>query len=346
MSINYALAFSWLIGLILTIGFSANVLAVVLAIKYSSMKKNQLDILLLSMAAADLITLILMPFVLASVIHYTWFWGDAFCKFFQFCSAFSLAGSIYSLCAVSIARARIISGPYRAPKSTNTIFMLTGVWVLSLAVSLPLRIHATMETRFSTNVSFCLPTVYQQHYQVVFSQFVLYYLIPVLVIAFNYLRLVLFLHKSPVMSWEPGGISASPGPSVSPAGRPQQSKSRPLPSQVPVMGECEAPVGVQPLLHYCDQGNCKGTQYLLLGPQAASGVGEETVAAEEEDTGWLCHLHYQHRHVTPGFEGRGGTEENRGDWESQRAVLVPLPPSSESYNQGKWETEPQEGLES
>lgn len=201
MSINPILIFSWVFGLILAVGFSANVWALVLSIKYSSIKKNPLDVLLLSMAVADLLTLILMPFVLASVIQNTWFWGDAFCKFFQFCSAFSLAASVYSLCAVSIARARIILRPYRTSKTTTTIFLLIGVWVLSLLVSLPLRIHATMETRFSRNVSFCLPTVYQQHYQVVLSQFVLYYLIPVLVIAFNYLRLVLFLHKSPMMSW-------------------------------------------------------------------------------------------------------------------------------------------------
>uniref|UniRef100_A0ACB8EBB6 Uncharacterized protein n=1 Tax=Sphaerodactylus townsendi TaxID=933632 RepID=A0ACB8EBB6_9SAUR len=203
MSINYVLVFTWVYGLILAIGFSGNVLALALSFKYSSMKKNQLDVLLLSMAVADLLNLILMPFMLASMIYSTWVWGDSFCKFFQFCSAFSLAASIYSLCAVSIARARIILRPYRAPKATTTILMLIGVWLLSLLVSLPLRIHATMETRFSTNVSFCLPTVYQQHYQVVLSQFVLYYLIPVLVIAFNYLRLVLFLHKSPMMSLNP-----------------------------------------------------------------------------------------------------------------------------------------------
>lgn len=201
MSINYILVFSWVFGLILAVGFTANVLALALFIKYSSVKKNPLDVLLLSMALADLLTLILMPFVLASVTQYTWFWGNTFCKFFQFCSAFSLAASIYSLCAVSIARARIILRPYTTPKTTTTSFMLIGVWVLSLLISLPLRIHATVETRFSSNISFCLPTVYQQHYQVVLSQFVLYYLIPVLVIAFNYLRLVLFLHKSPMMSW-------------------------------------------------------------------------------------------------------------------------------------------------
>ncbi|XP_053112184.1 allatostatin-A receptor-like [Hemicordylus capensis] len=200
MYINYVLVYSCVFGLILLTGFSANALALVLSIKYSSLKKNQLDVLLLSMVVADLLTLVLMPFVLASVIHYTWLWGDAFCKFFQFCSAFSLAASIYSLCAVSIARARIILRPYKTPKTTIAIFMLILVWVLSAVISLPLRIHATMETRFSTNLSFCLPTLYQQHYQVILSQFILYYLIPVLVIASNYVQLILFLQKSPMMS--------------------------------------------------------------------------------------------------------------------------------------------------
>jgi hypothetical protein len=37
-------------------------------------------------------------------------------------------------------------------------------------------------------------------HQVVLSQFMLYYFVPMLVIAFNYVRLACFLHKSPVMS--------------------------------------------------------------------------------------------------------------------------------------------------
>ncbi|KAJ7329356.1 hypothetical protein JRQ81_015530 [Phrynocephalus forsythii] len=152
------------------------------------------------MAVADLLTLLLMPFVLASIIYYTWIWGDVFCKFFQFCSTFSLAASIYSLCVVSIARARIILRPYRTPKTTTLIFMIISVWTLSFMVSLPLRIQATVETRLSTNISFCVPTPRQQHYQVLLSQFILYYLIPISVIACNYIRIVLFLQKSPVMS--------------------------------------------------------------------------------------------------------------------------------------------------
>lgn len=200
MYINYVLVFSCAFGLILATGLSANILALGLSIKQSFLKKNQLDVLLLSMSVADLLTLLLMPFVLASVIYYTWIWGDVFCKFFQFCSAFSLAASIYSLCAVSVARARIILRPYRTPKTTTLVFMLISVWTLSFVVSLPLRIHTRMETRLSTNISFCLPTVPQEHYQVLLSQFILYYLIPVSVIACNYIRLVLFLQKSPVMS--------------------------------------------------------------------------------------------------------------------------------------------------
>lgn len=200
MSINYILIFSCVFGLLIAIGFSTNALALSFAIKYSSFKKNQLDALLLSMVVADLLALVLMPFELGAVINHTWLWGDAFCKFFQFGSAFSLAGSIYSLCAVSIARARIILRPYKTPNTNVVLFFLITVWILSFTVSLSLRIHATLETRFSTNVTVCLPTVYQQHYQIVLSQFFLYYLIPIVVIASNYIQLVLFLHKSPMMS--------------------------------------------------------------------------------------------------------------------------------------------------
>ncbi|TFK05615.1 cell adhesion molecule 2 [Platysternon megacephalum] len=200
MYIDYIQIFSSSLGLILVIGLCANALVFTLFATYSSVQKSQLDILLLSMAVADLLTLTLMPFVLASALQNTWFLGDIFCKVFQFGLAFSWAASIYSLCAVSITRARIIMRPYRAPEKTTMIVMLIVVWALSFIISLSLRIHATMETRLATNMTFCLPALYPEHYKIVLSQFILYYLIPVLVIAFNYIRLALFLHKSPMMS--------------------------------------------------------------------------------------------------------------------------------------------------
>ncbi|XP_066543207.1 galanin receptor 2b [Amia ocellicauda] len=197
---NYGLIFACTCGVILGIGFCANLLVFSLFAKYNTLRKNRLDILLLSMALADFLTLLLIPFTLHSAISHNWPMSDAFCKVYQFFLAFSLAASTYSLCAVSVTRAMIITNPHRPPEMDLVIFMFILVWALSFFISFPLRIFATKETGTVENFTFCLPTIHEHHYQVVMGQFVLYYFIPMLVIAFNYIRLALFLHKSPMMS--------------------------------------------------------------------------------------------------------------------------------------------------
>lgn len=199
---TYGLIFACTCGVILGIGFCANLLVFSLFVKYNTLRKNRLDVLLLSMALADFLTLLLIPFTLDSAVNHSWPLGDTSCKVYQFLMAFSLAASTYSLCAVSMTRAMIITNPYQPPTMDMVIFMFIMVWALSFFISLPLRIFATKESPSPdlTNFTFCLPTIQEHHYQVIVSQFVLYYFVPMLVIAFNYVRLAVFLHKSPVMS--------------------------------------------------------------------------------------------------------------------------------------------------
>ncbi|XP_062854954.1 galanin receptor 2b [Trichomycterus rosablanca] len=199
---RYGVIFACTCGVILGVGFGANLLVFSLFAKHNTLRKNRLDMLLLSMTFADFLTLLLIPFTLHSAASFTWPLGDTSCKIYQFMLAFSLSASTYSLCAVSMARAMIITNPYQPPTTDLVFLMLVLAWALSFFISLPLRIFAT-KVRISpglANFTFCLPTTQEHHYQVILSQFVLCYFIPMLVIAVSYVRLACFLHKSPVMS--------------------------------------------------------------------------------------------------------------------------------------------------
>lgn len=199
---TYELIFAGTCAVILGIGLCANLLVFSLFAKHNTLRKNRLDILLLSMTLADFLTLLLIPFTVHSALKHNWPLSDTCCKVYQFLLAFSLAASTYSLCAVSVARAMIITNPYQPPTMDLVIFMFVLVWALSFFISLPLRIFATKESMGPNPaaLTFCLPTIHEHHYEVVLSQFVLFYVVPMLVIAFNYVRLALFLHKTPVMS--------------------------------------------------------------------------------------------------------------------------------------------------
>ncbi|XP_067855237.1 galanin receptor 2b [Heptranchias perlo] len=199
MIISYSIIFASTCIVIVLVGVFAHTLVFYIFAKYVSFRKNRLDILLVSMAVADFISLLLDPFLIVAVLGYTWPFGRTFCKMFQFFLAVSVAASAYSLCAVSITRAWIIMKPHRPPTMTLSIVMLVIVWVLSLCVTVPLRINATTGTG-KHNITLCVSGLYEHKYKTILAQFVLYYLVPMLVIAFNYARLAVFLLKSPMMS--------------------------------------------------------------------------------------------------------------------------------------------------
>ncbi|XP_048014176.1 galanin receptor 2a [Megalobrama amblycephala] len=199
---TYGVIFACTCSIIVGIGFCANLLAFSLFAKHKNLHKNRLDVLLLSMALADFLSLLLIPFTIHSAITFSWPLSNTFCKVYQFLLAFSLAASTYSLCTVSMVRAMIITNPYRPPTMDLVVLMFILVWALSFFTSLSLRIFATKESLGPglNNCTICLPTTQEHHYQVALSQFVLYYLIPMLVIAVNSVRMALFLRKRPVMS--------------------------------------------------------------------------------------------------------------------------------------------------
>ncbi|KAK2867742.1 hypothetical protein Q8A67_025859 [Cirrhinus molitorella] len=203
---SYGVIFACTCGIIVCIGFCANLLAFSLFVKHKSLRKNRLDVLLLSMALADFLMLLLIPFTVHSAVSFSWPLGDTSCKVYQFLQAFSLAASTYSLCSVSVVRAMIVTNPYRPPAMDLVLLMFTLVWAFSFVISLPLRVFATKDglDPGSSNSSVCLPTSQEHHYQVVLSQFVLFYLAPMLVIAVSSARMALFLHRRPVVSFAGG----------------------------------------------------------------------------------------------------------------------------------------------
>ncbi|XP_061085059.1 galanin receptor 2a [Conger conger] len=196
----FGLIFACTCGVVLGVGFCANLLAFSLFAQRGRLRRSRLDVLLLSMALADSLTLLLVPFTLHSAVSFSWPLGNTSCKVYQVLLALSLGASTYSLCAVSAARAMVVTNPYRPPSRDVLLAMFAAAWASSFFISVPLRIFASEEAGHAPGLSFCLPTVQEHHYQVVLTQFVLYYLLPMLVIAVNYSRLGLVLRRAPVLS--------------------------------------------------------------------------------------------------------------------------------------------------
>ncbi|XP_038637269.1 galanin receptor 2a [Scyliorhinus canicula] len=199
MSTAYGLIFACICAAIVLVGLSAHGLVFYIFAKFVSFRNSCLDMLLVSMALADCTSLLLDPFLVLAVLGHTWPFGRTFCKIFQFLLTWSVAASVYSLCAVSLTRARIILNPHSPPSATWSILMLVLVWVLSLGVTIPLRMNST--TGIGTdNLTLCVSGFYEHKYQTLLAQFLLHYLLPILLIAWSYTRLAVFLLKSPMLS--------------------------------------------------------------------------------------------------------------------------------------------------
>ncbi len=168
--------------------------------KHKSFHKNRLDVLLLSMALADFLMLLLIPFTVHSAVSFSWPLGITSARSISFCWL-SPWPPARTRCAPYLWFVPWSSPtPTRPPTMDLVVLMFTLVWALSFFISLPLRIFATKESLGPgvSNCTVCLPTTQEHHYQVVLSQFVLYYLIPMLVIAVNSARIALFCTRDPL----------------------------------------------------------------------------------------------------------------------------------------------------
>lgn len=132
-----------LFGIVDIIGFSGNLLVIIVIAGYATMR-NSTNILIVSLALADLSFIIFcVPFTAMVYVTELWPLPDFFCKLYNFTTYFSVFCSVYTLVLMSLDRFLAVVFPLRSRlwrTTKNTIMTLIIMWITLIAANLPIFI--------------------------------------------------------------------------------------------------------------------------------------------------------------------------------------------------------------
>ncbi|XP_060535165.1 neuropeptide CCHamide-2 receptor-like isoform X2 [Cylas formicarius] len=191
--------------IIFVVGVLGNGTLVVIFLRHRSMR-NVPNTFIFSLALADLLVIITcVPFTSILYTLESYPWGVAVCKISESAKDISIGVSVYTLTALSVERYYAIANPLRRlQKKSVAILAALLIWLLAIAFALPDAVFSRLdEVEIDSNktITFCSPfpnisdvDVYAKYN--VFSKSLVYYVIPLSVIACFYILMAIRLHAS------------------------------------------------------------------------------------------------------------------------------------------------------
>ncbi|VDD74938.1 unnamed protein product [Mesocestoides corti] len=132
-----------LFGIVDIIGFSGNLLVIIVITGYASMR-NSTTILIVSLALADLSFIIFcVPFTAMVYVTTTWPLPEVLCKLYFFTTYFSVYCSVYTLVLMCLDRFLAVVFPLRSRTwrtTRNTVIAVIVMWILIITATTPMFI--------------------------------------------------------------------------------------------------------------------------------------------------------------------------------------------------------------
>ncbi|KAL8560882.1 hypothetical protein ACOMHN_063132 [Nucella lapillus] len=205
-----AIAVPAVFGLIFIIGLVGNG-TLIFIVAANKVMRNMPNILIVSLSLGDLL-LILISVPLTSTVYTfsNWPYGSLACKMNHFLQTWSLGVTVFTLTALSVDRYLAIMDPMakhkgKKPQTKTTVVSLS-IWVLSFFLALPDALLSTESTRlhqppYSIRICSNFPDWLLTPDQLVpkiyyLARFVVFFAIPVIVIAWFYLMMAQTLVRS------------------------------------------------------------------------------------------------------------------------------------------------------
>jgi allatostatin receptor len=131
-------------SLIVVIGLVEHIM-VIIAVICNRRMQNTTNILILSLAVADLCFIVFcVPFTATGYAMATWPFGDVWCKIMQFAQHVSAYASVYTLVLMSLDRYLAVVHPITSKSirtKRNTLFMVCITWGVILLSNIPILFH-------------------------------------------------------------------------------------------------------------------------------------------------------------------------------------------------------------
>ncbi|XP_030758987.1 neuropeptide CCHamide-2 receptor-like [Sitophilus oryzae] len=194
--------------LIFIVGVLGNGTLVIIFLRHKAMR-NVPNIYIFSLALADLLVIITcVPFTSILYTVESWPWGVVVCKLSETAKNISIGVSVFTLTALSAERYCAIVNPLRRIQTKPlTAVSAVMIWILATGFAIPDAIFSRLKDApvdINKTIIFCYPfpsfpdnateTMYKQ-YNVV-SKSLIYYLVPLTIIAFFYVLMAIRLHNS------------------------------------------------------------------------------------------------------------------------------------------------------
>ncbi|XP_033121307.1 gastrin-releasing peptide receptor-like [Anneissia japonica] len=176
------------------IGVIAN-LSMIFAVLCNIQLRNITNIMIVNAAVGDIMAiLIMLPTNAYVLLHSVWPFGDFLCKLSNMVNMYSLTTSAYSFCALSTDRYMAVARPltYRTHRNRRITFCIVAIDLIGLISVIPTYFLAYERS----NVCFYLDhgTLVAKIHEIVLFIFV--YIIPLLIISVNYIRIASVLMRS------------------------------------------------------------------------------------------------------------------------------------------------------
>ncbi|XP_045774941.1 neuropeptide CCHamide-2 receptor-like isoform X2 [Maniola jurtina] len=180
-------------ALIFIVGVLGNGTLVIVYIRHRGMR-NAPNTYIFSLALADLLViLICVPFVSVIYTLESWPWGEAICRISETGKDISIGVSVFTLTALSAERYCAIVNPFRKLQLRKLpLVCATIIWAAALIFAAPAALFSSTITHdIDNNVSIIYCSPYPETWDnyakwMTLSKAIIYYALPLLVIAFFY----------------------------------------------------------------------------------------------------------------------------------------------------------------
>ena len=194
-----------LYGIVTMLGVIGNSLVIYVIVSKERMR-TVTNFLLLNLAIADLSFVVVIPSSTAYVFAANrWPFGDVACRLMHYLINVTAYVTVYTLVLISVIRYMTIvhtTSTARYRTTGRVVTMIVAIWVLMLAVNIPVLLKHGAVFEESTGVSICVITSELAARQLYGTFFAFAYLLPLTVIVFFSVGILrhIMRHKAPMTS--------------------------------------------------------------------------------------------------------------------------------------------------
>ncbi|XP_046739072.1 RYamide receptor-like [Diprion similis] len=132
---------------VIVLAVTANILVIVVVLKYHYMR-SVTNYFLVNLSVADLlVTTICMPIAVSQAVTMIWVYGEIMCKLFFYLQGVAVAASVFTITAMSIDRYLAIRSPIafrRVFNRRSTILVIAALWLVALSIFAPVLRAVTL----------------------------------------------------------------------------------------------------------------------------------------------------------------------------------------------------------